>query len=1183
MRSIERLPETTHSSVRSGVVICDLTRIVEELVFNSLDAGATEVAVSVGVGSSYLKVVDNGSGITRDGLLLLGERYVTSKVDYLALDASTTENLDYHGEALCSISDVSLLEIVTKARGKSTGYKKILKKRKCVFIGINNDREEVGTTVISHDIFYNQPVRRKQMQSSPKKVLDSIKMSVLRTALVHVNVFFRVVDVESLDELLCVGPSASPLPILSTYFGIGSSASFHKLVLSNRELNLSGYISEPHGIFSPKAIQYVYINSRLVYKGPIHKLVNQLAAKFDMSSPWQLTTSSQRMKQNKYDKCPAFILNLQCPTSYYDIIASERLRTSVEFKDWAPVLTFIEDGVMRLWTKNTSHDMLGNPESGKRRCQTQTSLVPVDVCSTHWDKPYENHDNSLGLEETTFESGKSCRKVLGFENFELEADLLPENDYISQACDGSMVGETINQISPWCVSSPLHVAKTYGRKMDDLSSALGYILPATNENVDSRSIASGASIDCHYFGDNRHTDEEYGISFLRSCSFDKSLMKERRSPSKDARFEFGRDGRAKRRRIDCCDIVEDDINSVMLGGDVECSALQPFQFSPVTRHDIDGMLESPGRDSVKSSFLGDNLPDSEQFWESTSSWHSFRSGWSPLTRKETEIKFLDNSNYPIEKTSVEGHSGLGKDILHRCPIQGEILGDTKYNRLQQDCSFTNHSPDEEIGESQLDFENLFSLKPFKRFTDAYWSLSPVHCEESLKNFTEAPSDDTSPDECEHGMHNCTNQGTLLNKKMCFSKSHPAPPYYSTKRGFLDLTDTTSLSAIKSPESIFGRYSSIAAGEFSNEQLHVEDMSFKCSDKPDGQFYLSPRGKQVMDCTASKRSVLEIKPESTSVQKKGKKEEEFTNIEPVESLGSKEIEDSLDSRWKWRNCSLATAGNSSSDIKRNQDGILNIFSDSLQLDGVSLVPKSVERACLENAKVLDQVDKKFIAIVAGKTLAIIDQHAADERIKLEELRSKVLSGEMKTIKYLDSEHELVLPEIGYQLLHNYAEQIQTWGWICNIHSQDSNSFTKHLDSLHRQPTVIKLLAVPCILGVVLNDIDLLEFLQQLADTDGSSTIPPSVHRVLNSKACRGAIMFGDTLLPSECSLIVDELKQTSLCFQCAHGRPTTVPLVNLEILHNKVARLGIDASCWHGLRQHKVSLKRMSQRLRSAVS
>lgn len=60
--------------------------------------------------------------------------------------------------------------------------------------------------------------------------------------------------------------------------------------------------------------------------------MNQLAAKFDLSSSWQLATSSQRERRNKYDKCPAFILNLQCPTSYYDIIASEQTRASVEFK-----------------------------------------------------------------------------------------------------------------------------------------------------------------------------------------------------------------------------------------------------------------------------------------------------------------------------------------------------------------------------------------------------------------------------------------------------------------------------------------------------------------------------------------------------------------------------------------------------------------------------------------------------------------------------------------------------------------------------------------------------------------------------------------------------------------------------------------------------------------------------------
>ncbi|KAG5123707.1 hypothetical protein JHK82_030444 [Glycine max] len=81
------------------------------------------------------------------------------------------------------------------------------------------------------------------------------------------------------------------------------------------------------------------------------------------------------------------------------------------------------------------------------------------------------------------------------------------------------------------------------------------------------------------------------------------------------------------------------------------------------------------------------------------------------------------------------------------------------------------------------------------------------------------------------------------------------------------------------------------------------------------------------------------------------------------------------------------------------------------------------------------------------------------------------------------------------------------------------------------------------------------------------------------------MFGDSLLPSECSLIVEELKHTSLCFQCAHGRPTTVPLVNLEALHNQIAKLRLMNECssdeCHGLRRHTVCVERAAQRLNSA--
>lgn len=132
------------------------------------------------------------------------------------------------------------------------------------------------------------------------------------------------------------------------------------------------------------------------------------------------------------------------------------------------------------------------------------------------------------------------------------------------------------------------------------------------------------------------------------------------------------------------------------------------------------------------------------------------------------------------------------------------------------------------------------------------------------------------------------------------------------------------------------------------------------------------------------------------------------------------------------------------------------------------------------------------------------------------------------------------------------------------------------------------------------------------------------------------MFGDSLLPSECSLIIAELKQTALCFQvsvlstsspphrqyvflrecalmhtyvsvrenefvsclcwitklewivqCAHGRPTTVPLVNLEALHKQIAKIALmndDLNgLWHGLCRHELAIERAAQRLSLATS
>ncbi|EYU26217.1 hypothetical protein MIMGU_mgv1a021714mg [Erythranthe guttata] len=766
------------------------------------------------------------------------------------------------------------------------------------------------------------------------------------------------------------------------------------------------------------------------------------------------------------------------------------------------------------------------------------------------------------LYECVSSFGKPSRKVPELKKHQTEAGLTSEIDYLSQSRDVSLTGYNVttkeeirNLLSPpRIVFSPVHVAYPFSEKEYVMSSsALGTILPEYDDKIDDISRVSEVSTDCLELSDDIHIDQEPCKSFLRSCSFERSLLHEIKSPARDEIFEFATDHvRNRKRWIDSDNSMIDEIDLAICGRDLQCSGASPFQSFPMSQYDMHEISELPVTDWVKSSsvFRNNLSHSSKRAGECTSNWQSFRSGWSP-TPSEEIIKFRDDDDAAIYKKNVDCCSEFGTRHGYSAKGDNEDFNlNSKESWLQQTSSIMNFSPynKSEIGEFHgRRVENMFSPKPFKRSSAT--DLSPLHLsgEKSTSNYSVPSLYDTNPAEHECGRPGSRNHEIMPNRKNSFKRSHSAPPFFKRRKRYFDLTYSSTMSA----------KSEVQRTRRDNKLYTVQNL-----------------------------------------------------LVPVKENFMKE------------------EGGSVSDDIKNQDVILDISSDMLHCD--SLVPKSIDRTSLEDAIVLNQVDKKFIAIVAGKTLAMVDQHAADERVRLEELRHKVLSGEMKTITYLDAEQELVLPEIGYQLLHNYAEQMQTWGWICNIHSQDMNSFTtflismdrlflpsyyifacRHLDFLHKQPTVVKLLAVnfqllsvPCILGVNLTDIDLLEFLQQLADTDGSSVIPPSVHRILNSKSCRGAIMFGDTLLPSECSLLVEELKRTSLCFQvslitvtklevlsfksgficsqflflqCAHGRPTTVPLVNLNLLHNKIDKPLLDES-WHGLRRHKLSLERSAQRL-----
>ncbi|CAI5985634.1 unnamed protein product [Closterium sp. NIES-64] len=252
----------------------------------------------------------------------------------------------------------------------------------------------------------------------------------------------------------------------------------------------------------------------------------------------------------------------------------------------------------------------------------------------------------------------------------------------------------------------------------------------------------------------------------------------------------------------------------------------------------------------------------------------------------------------------------------------------------------------------------------------------------------------------------------------------------------------------------------------------------------------------------------------------------------------------------------------------------------------LIPTSVTRETLLQAKCLKQVDGKFLIATSGSTVVAIDQHAADERVCLEELRKEVLENQSAVVPLLlDTPSDLPITAGQEGCLRSYQRQIERWGWRFKLSTSGNaeKSFSTHrstqmgadamamLSQSRRPgksqctPSRLIVLAVPHLLGTSLRAEDLLDYLLQLQETGGLASTPPrAVVQLLASKACRGAIMFGDMLKPSETSQLIECLKHTQLPFQCAHGRPTMVPLVDLDELKRLVEGIELQGNQKPGL-------------------
>ncbi len=187
---IRALGSDVTNRIAAGEIIQRPANALKELLDNSVDAGATSISVLVQDGGlKLLQVQDNGCGVHRDDLPILCRRHTTSKLASFE-ELSSLETLGFRGEALASLSYVSLLTVMTKRKADEYAWRATFDSGE-IQAGATPCAGVDGTTVTVEDLFYNVPMRKKTLKNASEEYNGLLDV-VQRYAVYHAGISFTL-------------------------------------------------------------------------------------------------------------------------------------------------------------------------------------------------------------------------------------------------------------------------------------------------------------------------------------------------------------------------------------------------------------------------------------------------------------------------------------------------------------------------------------------------------------------------------------------------------------------------------------------------------------------------------------------------------------------------------------------------------------------------------------------------------------------------------------------------------------------------------------------------------------------------------------------------------------------------------------------------------------------------------
>ncbi len=296
MTKIHVLDDNTINKIAAGEVVERPASVIKELIENAMDAGATRIEVEIMAGgTSFMRVTDNGKGMSKEDASVAILRHATSKIQEVS-DLNSISTMGFRGEALPTIASVSRFTMLTREPGSDLGTKVEISGGKApdiIEMGCN-----VGTSIKVEDLFFNTPARKKFLKTNHTEG-GKINDFIIKLALSRPDIAFQFINN---NKTSVVTPGNGNLfDTVQAIYGGQVADSLLTLNLEDEDLKISGFITKPSMLKSSRTWQTFIVNGRIIQNRAIAKAIDNAYRSLIPKSGFPFTVLNIEVPQRTID------------------------------------------------------------------------------------------------------------------------------------------------------------------------------------------------------------------------------------------------------------------------------------------------------------------------------------------------------------------------------------------------------------------------------------------------------------------------------------------------------------------------------------------------------------------------------------------------------------------------------------------------------------------------------------------------------------------------------------------------------------------------------------------------------------------------------------------------------------------------------------------------------------------